>query len=381
MPDDNFHTPGQLIEELLKQFGWSKRVLAIILGTDETGLNAMIAGKRPLNAKIALGLADVFGEPAERFMALQKKYDLAQARIVERSDPGRSMRAHLFGGLPVSEMAKRGWLPGVKDVRDVPTTQAALTKFFKASSLEEIEILPHAAKKTKVSPDVTPVQLAWLYRVLEIADEMLVSKYSPAAVESTIEKLKTLRSSPDGISKVPRLLSDCGIRFIIVEALPGSEIDGVCTWLNDRSPVIAMSLRYDRIDNFWFVLRHECEHVIQCHGQSQIMLDTALEGEKAGDGPSVAEEERVANIAAAEFCVPKKMMDQFIARKAPFFAERDLLGFANILKVHPGLVAGQLQHRTKRYDRFRGHLAKVRAIICPTALVDGWGDVVPVGND
>jgi HTH-type transcriptional regulator/antitoxin HigA len=109
------------------------------------------------------------------------------------------------------------------------------------------------------------------------------------------------------------------------------------------------------------------------------MLDAELEGERAGTGPSVSDEERVANEAASEFCVPKKMMDAFVARKAPFFSEQDLLGFARTIMVHPGVVAGQLQHRTGRYDRFRDHLAKVRTIIAPNAIKDGWGDVAPVG--
>jgi HTH-type transcriptional regulator/antitoxin HigA len=73
------------------------------------------------------------------------------------------------------------------------------------------------------------------------------------------------------------------------------------------------------------------------------------------------------------------MMDGFIARKAPFFAERDILGFARTIHVHPGLIAGQLQHRIGRYDRFRSHLVKIRSCITPSAIVDGWGDVAPVG--
>jgi HTH-type transcriptional regulator/antitoxin HigA len=140
--------------------------------------------------------------------------------------------------------------------------------------------------------------------------------------------------------------------------------------------VIAMSLRFDRIDNFWFVLRHEIEHVLQMHGT---MLDVELEGERAGTGEGVALEERVANSAAQEFCVPAKSMHEFVIRKAPFFAERDLIAFSRILKVHPGIVAGQLQRKTGRYDRFRDHLVKVRSIISPNAIKDGWGDVAPVG--
>ena len=137
-------------------------------------------------------------------------------------------------------------------------------------------------------------------------------------------------------------------------------------------------MRFDRIDNFWFVLRHELEHVLRLHGRSAVMLDVELEGSRAGVGDDLPEEERVANEAGASFCVPKKNMDSCIARKAPFFAERDLLGFATTLHLHPGLVAGQLAHRTGRYERFRKYLVKMRNIVAPGSIVDGWGEIAPL---
>lgn len=158
----------------------------------------------------------------------------------------------------------------------------------------------------------------------------------------------------------------------------GYKIDGVAFWLDDKSPVIGMSIRFDRIDNFWFVLRHELEHVIQKHGQSAVMLDANLEGDRAGTGTDIPEEERVANAAAAEFCVPQAQLKKFVQVKSPIFAERDIRGFAATYKIHPGLVAGQLQHKTKRYDLFRNHLVKIRSVVVPNAMVDGWGDVAPI---
>jgi HTH-type transcriptional regulator/antitoxin HigA len=47
------------------------------------------------------------------------------------------------------------------------------------------------------------------------------------------------------------------------------------------------------------------------------------------------------------------------------------------MKVHPGIVAGQLQRITQRYDRFRDHLVNIRSSIVPNAYADGWGDVAP----
>lgn len=381
MAMNNFKTPGQLIESILNERGWSKRILAIVIGVDETGLNKIIAGKRPLNAALALTIGELLGVEPERLLELQKSYDLAQARIVAVPDPGRQKRATLYGDLPISDMIKRGWL-NAESVRDVQAVENSLIDFFEADSLDDIEILPHAAKKTEVFGGVNPSQLAWLYRVRQIASDFYVGRYSKKALQLAIPKLNALLTAPEETRKVPRILAECGIRYVVVETIPGAKIDGVCFWLNNEAPVVGMSLRYDRMDNFWFVLRHELEHVLQEHGRekSNAMLDAELEGEKAGTGANIAEEERVANEASLNFCVPQEKLEGFIARKSPFFAERDILGFARSIKVHPCLIAGQIQHRTKRYDRFRNHLVKIRSKVAPSALVDGWGDVAPVGN-
>lgn len=373
-----FRTPSQLIESRLQARGWSHRVLARILEIPESTFSSIMRGKTPISTDLALHLNAVLGISADELLQLQTEHELAKAQLEFRLHPDLSTRAVIFGELPISDMISRGWLKDVTDVRD-GKVESALCEFFGVESVNDIEILPHAAKKTNVLGNATPTQLAWLYRVKQIANDMLVSKYSREAVTSALKKLKTLLISVEGARKVPRIMTECGIRYVICESLPASKIDGVCFWLNDNSPVIGMSLRYDRIDNFWFVLRHEIEHVMQGHGHAAAMLDTELEKERAGTGSNVSEEERVANKAAANFCVPHSALEDFIERKSPAFTERDIRGFAARLNIHPGLVAGQLQHETNRYDLFRNHLVKIRSIVSPGATVDGWGDVVPVG--
>lgn len=377
----DYSTPGQLIADLLEERGWTQRTLAVVLQKDETTINKIVAGKGAVTIETALALEDVFGVKADRFLELQRQYDLAVARLSAKPDKGRATRAALFGDLPISEMIKRGWI-AAENQNDLKAVEAGLVKFFGVSLLDEIEILPHAAKKTLVNTEPTPAQLAWLYRVKSIAEELLVPKYSQEALEAALPKLHALAVAPEEARHVPRILAECGVRFVIVQSLPAAKIDGVTFWLDDQSPVVGLSMRYDRIDHFWFVLRHELEHVRLGHGRhtSAMMLDADLEGERAGTGIDVPEEERLANAAAQDFCVPSQKMDGFIARKAPFFSERDMLGFAKVLGVHPGLVAGQLQHRTKRYDRFRQHLADILPHARTGAAVDGWGDVYPVGE-
>ena len=303
-----------------------------MLGVARPTVGRYVRDEKSIDAELALKLADVFGVEPEAFTRLQHDYDLAKARITQRPDPTRSYRARLFGDLPLAEMISRGWID-VPDLRDVAQVELELVRFFDVSSVDEIEILPHAAKRTNVSGNVTPTQLVWLYRVRRIAKRVVVPKYSTDAMKDAVKQMQSLLLSAEAARKVPRLLAEAGVRFVVVESIPGAKIDGVCFWLDDRSPVIGMSMRYDRIDNFWFVLRHECEHVLRGHGRTAIALDADLERERAGTGPDIEEQERIANAAAADFCVPEGMLAKFIARKAPVFTRKDILGFARVVKV------------------------------------------------
>lgn len=367
----DLQTPGQLVQRLLDERGWTQDVLATVMGVSASHVSRMVTDRVAIDAERAISLSDVFRVPAEDFLDLQKRYELAQARMRVRPNPDRALRAQLYADFPVKEMIDRRWI-AADSVRDTDQVARELARFFGVEEPSEIAVLPHAAKKTNSGEDVTRAQLAWLFRVQMIAREQIVGRYSPAAVRGAIEQLAALLAKPRDVSKVPAILKQAGVRFVVVEALTSSKIDGVCFWLNDLAPVVGMSVRYDRVDNFWFVLRHELEHVLRGHGRRGGRIDVDLQGEQSGTEPNVPEEERVANAAASNFCVPSEQMNRFFELKNPYFYERDLLGFAATMGVHPGLVVGQLQRRLGRYDRFRKFLVKVRDFVVPSATVDGW---------
>jgi len=277
-------------------------------------------------------------------------------------------------------MIKRGWLK-VENSKDIVQIEAELTRLFKVQEIQDIESLPHAAKKTNVNEDVSSIQLAWLYRVKEIASTLLVPPYSEAKAKAAIPKLKNLLAAPEEARNVPKILAECGIRFVVVEALKSSKIDGVCFWLDEQNPVIGMSLRFDRMDNFWFVLRHELEHVLQRHGMESPVLDIETGVSNNEQAQGIEDEEWIANNAASEFCVPKAKIESFIARKAPIFPTRDFLAFSKIVGVHPCLVAGQIQFKTSRHELFRNYLVKIRLHVLQSAIVDGWGDIFPTESE
>lgn len=373
---DSFKTPGQLIEWLLDDRGWTKNALSLGIGMDEAALNRIISGKRPLTAELALALEDVLDTPADQFLQLQQNFELAQARLASTPQPDRKSRINLFGDLKINQLLKRGWIE-LEDDKDVTAMEKAVTGFFGEPVESMLESFGYAAKKTEVTSAITITQFAWMTRVKQLAQQIETPEYTPEKLRHALDILKKKMATPDQIEDVSGVLNAAGIRLVVVESLPSAKIDGVCLWLDDKKPVIGLSARFDRIDNFWFVLRHEAEHVLNGDGKSEPMghLDTELEGKKAGIDSSLPESEKLANMAASDFCIKSEFMDGFIAENKPYFSERSLLNFAASINVHPGLVAGQLQHRTSRHDRFRAHLVKIRAHLVNSTLTDGWGNI------
>lgn len=363
--------PGEFIKDELDARGWLQRDLAYILGVSEQAINPIMSGKRGISPEMALALSMAFDISPEYFMNLQKAYELSTARA---ADPAIERRAFLQAKYPIREMVRRGWFAATEDVS---LLEAQFMRFFRTNSLFDVPCLSHNAKKGGDYAETTPLQWAWLFRVRQIASEMVVPAYSEASLRAAIAQMPRLMVDPEEVRHVPRILAECGVRFVIVETLPKANIDGVCFWL-EKSPVVGMACRFDRIDNFWFVLRHELEHLLNRDGQNDAlspeMVDMDLEIQVA----DLPKEEVLANNAAAEFCAPQEAIDSFFARKYPYMYEKDTLGLARRLQRHPGIVVGQLQRRLNDYRWLAKHKAKIRIFLFSAAVVDGWGDTAPV---
>jgi HTH-type transcriptional regulator/antitoxin HigA len=312
-------------------------------------------------------LGAAFNVPAETFAEMQARWNI---KLAPNPSEHVIARAKAQFSYPLREMIKRGWIGDAKEGFDL---HSELCRFFGVNSLESAPHMAHSARKTHYD-HIPGSQLAWLFRVRQIAKEMPTPRYSPDKLRTAIAQMELMREAPEEIRHVSRLLHDAGVRFVVVEGLPGGKIDGVCFWLDNQSPVIGLSTRFDRIDNFWFVLRHECAHVLHGHGKASEIIDTELGSESGTE----SEEERIANAEARDFCVPAGKMRSFYDRKHPFFSDADVRAFARINGVHPGLVVGQIHHMTGEFRILRQHLVPVRKFVASTAIVDGWGDIAPV---
>src|SRR5439155_4326808 len=57
-------------------------------------------------------------------------------------------------------------------------------------------------------------------------------------------------------------LKDAGITLVVEPHLSRTYLDGAAFLISKPRAIIGLTLRYDRLDNFWFVLLHEIAHLL-----------------------------------------------------------------------------------------------------------------------
>lgn len=364
-------SPGEYLKDFLTSRGWSQTDLADVLGRPPRLINEIIAGKRAITPETALGLAAAFGNEATFWMNLETEYQLRREQGRDREPVAR--RARIYAKLPLNHVLRRGW---ITPTSDLDLLERRVCEFLHIENIDqEPRFFAHSAKKSTPYDETTQLQTAWLFRSRAVAESMTdLPEYTAEKLADAIQQLRVLLRNAENVRRVPRILHQAGIRFVVVEPLPGSGMDGASFWLDERQskPAIAMSIRFDRIDNFWFVLMHELGHLFHRHGGS---ADHHLE--KSVDEDALPDEERQASQFASEQLVPRGELMHFIARTEPYFSAQSILTFAAALDLHPSLVVGQLQHRGKvGYSSFRPMLVPIRDSVVSVSVADGWGSTV-----
>jgi HTH-type transcriptional regulator/antitoxin HigA len=264
---------------------------------------------------------------------------------------------------------KRGW---IEPSDDIDVLEKRFNEFYGFGKTK----LAWAARKSTAG-ELNAAQAAWLRRAYQLARGVSAQTFSDITFRNCLEILKVFRANAEDVRRVPRVLADHGIRLLIIEALPKTAIDGVCFWLDRKSPVIVLSLRYDRIDSFWFTLMHELCHVKNKDGlEDPVTVDTLMFGKDAQPFEAKTQQEKEADTFASQFLVDQERLLKFIARVRPYYYKARITNFANLIQVHPGLVVGQLQHRKViDWSHNREMLPKVRDLATESTLTDGWGNI------
>ena len=362
-PRPDLFPPGEYIRDELETRGWTQEDLAAILGRPLSAVNQIIKGNKAITPQTARELAAAFGTSAELWLNLENAYRLGLSR---QETAEVSKRARLYELAPLKEMIRRGWIPPHEDADDL---ELAVLAFFEIRSIDEKPRMNHAASKSSSYAGTTPRQLAWYFRAKHLAATQKVRRFDEARLRQRLPHVRGLAATVEDLAKLPELLAEMGIRFVLVEQLQGSRIDGATLWIDDASPVIALSLRFDRIDGFWHTLAHELMHVL--HRQTAIDIDM-IQKDSRSASPKPAVEDQI-DREASRFLIPPKEIQAFIGHFGDRIPKHGITNFARHLGVHPGVVVGQLHFRQSMpYTHCRGMLVGVREWLAPAATTDGW---------
>ncbi len=359
--------PGEFIRDELEARGWTQTDLAEILGRPLKAVSEILMGKRAITPETAKGLGEAFGVDPQFWMNLESVYRLSRVKE-EGGEVAR--RAKLYAAAPVKDMIRRNW---INEADDVAGLEAEVLRFFAVDSVEMIVSLSAEAlaRKSTSDEETTAPQRAWSFRARQVASTLEVPPYREGEFDQLIAELLRLTAGEQEVRRVPRVLAEFGVRFVVVEHLPRTLIDGAALWLDQGSPVVALSIRRDRIDSFWFTLFHELGHIRHRH---RPRIDSGIDRDGPPPPGDLPDPERIANEFARDHLVPGPEIDSFIARVRPSYSRVRIHQFADRIHVHPGIIIGQLQRRGEiEYSQAREMLVKVRDTVTRSATTDGWG--------
>jgi HTH-type transcriptional regulator/antitoxin HigA len=347
-------TPGEVLKAELEARGLNQRDLALILGRPEQMISEVINAKKQITPDTAVALEQALAVSAQFWLSLEANYQLYLAEQRAR-DEAIARRAQLFARLPLRKMARRGWLDLPKDPGDLERRVGAYLGF---DPLGQTPALSASWRHATVREPDPLLTAAWLRRVEYLASRRRAQGAPFSDLGASIPALLAHAACAEDVARVPETLAALGVTLVIVPHLDHTYLDGAAFTTGDRR-VVALTLRYDRVDAFWFTLLHELAHLLE-GGQPSYLDALPLNGDRGAIPPTPDPEEGVANQRARDWLIPPGALADFVAEAAPRFAQEDIEAFARAIERHPGIVLGRLMRDgCVRHSYLRGLLVKV----------------------
>lgn len=321
--------PVEAIRFRMEQQGLSQRDLIPYIGS-RSRVSEVLSGRRPLTLSMIRALYRNLQIPAESLLG-EHSADVFDGTDVE------------WDKFPVKEIVARGWVEGV-DRSDRYDSEDVMRRFFKPVGMNVA--MPALYKRTKVRAGRSVDRhalAAWTLRIaIRAKGTRLAGPYKPGFVtDRFMREVAQLSWSAKGPVLAEEFLSRYGIALIIEPHLSHTRLDGAAILIASDRPVIGLTIRYDRLDNFWYALIHELAHV---------KLHLKVPGDGFYDDLDTEDEdsaEKEADELAREVLVPHDMWQQSPARNLPSPEAAEHL--AEQLRIHPAIVAGRMRYESKNF--------------------------------
>jgi HTH-type transcriptional regulator/antitoxin HigA len=315
---------GLIKKDLIPYIGSAPKVTEVLNGTRNLSLNMI----RKLYEGLGISLDVLIKEPA---------HQKAISRNIN------------WNAFPISEMRSRGYFEGfkgtLKELKEYSAEKltAFITSVPNGFELEPALLRTSAHLRSNDKETDYYALWAWQIRVLQKAQESLLpNKYIKHTVKlEWMRKLAQLSWSDQGPLLAKEYLSRHGIHLIIEPHLPKTYLDGAVCLTTKGNPVVALTLRHDRLDNFWFSLMHELAHIaLHFDGTETWFLDNL-------DVQGADEIEQEADALAQESLIPSD--DWNICEIVDATSVRTL---ATKLSISPCIIAGRVRYEAADHKLF-----------------------------
>ena len=328
--------PVEAIKFRMEQAGLKAKDLIPYIGS-ASKVSEVLSGKRALSLTMIRKLVNELGIPAEV---------LLQEEGAELPSDAALQQGRHF---PVAEMVRRGWFVGFQGTAAEAKSQLEdlLNNF--VGKLGPDALVP-ALNRQHVrdgSAQDEHALTAWRIRVANLALNETLPVYKPGTVNAGfLGELARLSYLDSGPLLAKEFLDKSGIHLVFERHLPKTHLDGAALRLPDRSPAIALTLRHDRLDNFWFTLFHELAHValhLDTQDVDVFFDDLSAEGKRDRC-------EKEADKLASQGLIPDAAWKA--ARLTPHSPPGTVVAFATKLRISPAIPAGRIRYEAKNYKIF-----------------------------
>jgi HTH-type transcriptional regulator/antitoxin HigA len=336
-----FPDPIEAIRFRMDQSSLKQKDLIPILGS-RSKVSEVLSGKRPLSLTMMRNLNRELGIPAEVLLR----------------EPGAKLMSPLEGVewnlFPMKDIIGRNWIPHFKGTLAEAKKMAEELLSQWAAPLGEGALEPALLRQhVRNGGNADPYALTtWKIRVSLRALEQEIPTYKPGTVTlDFVRDLVRLSYLDKGPLLAQEYLQKNGIYFVIEKHLPHTHLDGATIRMPDGAPLIALTLRYDRLDNFWFTLCHELAHVA-LHFDSK-------ECEAFFDDLEQHEVDTFENDAdrwASESLIPSEAWESAGLCKKPTLAK--IHKFATYYRINPVIPAGRVRREIHNYKLFGKYIAQ-----------------------
>lgn len=319
----------------MQEKGLKQADLVPYFGT-RSRVSEVLGRKRPLTVQMIRALSIGLGISAETLVGLSVPENHATSGKADVD----------WSKFPFKEMARRGWLS------DLPAKAKTGVEELVKGFIEDAGLQFGAAAFRRsiggeaASPTTRYALYAWLARVIQQARAMKprLGTFEPERLTAGfLRELAQLSWSERGPLLAVEFLERHGIAVVIEPHLKGTQLDGAALRDADGTPIVGLTLRYDRLDNFWFTLVHEVAHVWKHVGDDEAFLDDL-------DASSEDRREAEANRLAREAFIPRVVWRRSEAYLSP--SRETIEKLARELRIHPAIVAGRLRKESSNYTAF-----------------------------